>query len=85
MNKQFVLETDASQHHVATVLMQYANNNLPQVIAYFSKKLRPVELRYSATGREALAIVLGCQIYHTNRPSTGSISFPTSDQVPRHE
>ncbi len=35
INKPFVLETDASQHHVAAVLMQYDDNNLPQVVAYF--------------------------------------------------
>ncbi len=65
INKPFVLETDASQHHVAAVLMQCTDNNLPQVVAYFFKKLRPVEIRYSATDREALAIVLSCRQFNS--------------------
>ncbi len=38
---------------------------MPQVVAYFSKKLRPVERRYSATDREALAIVLACRQFNS--------------------
>lgn len=84
INKPFVLETDASQHHVAAVLMQYTENNLPQVVAYFSKKLRPVEIRYSATDREALAysismppiqhLSLRYEICYQNRLATCSLS-----------
>ncbi len=65
IHKPFVLETDASQHHVAAMLMQYDDNSLPQVVAYFSKKLRPAERRYSATDREALAIVLVCRKFNS--------------------
>ena len=64
LNKPFVVETDASQSHIAVVIMQYDRNNLPQVISYYSKKLRPAETRYSTTDREALAIVLACRQFH---------------------
>ncbi len=50
--------------HVGAVLMQSDDNNLPRVIGYFSKKLRPTEMRYSTTDREALAMVLECRQFH---------------------
>lgn len=64
MSKPFVLETDASQHHVAGVLMQYSEKNRMQVIACFSKRLRPVEARYSTTDRKAPAVVLTCREFN---------------------
>ncbi len=39
LGKQFILETDASQHHVAAVLLQYDDHGLPRAIGYFSKKV----------------------------------------------
>ncbi len=62
--KQFILETDASQHHVAVVLLQYDDEGLPRAVGYFSKKLKPAEVRYSATDREELAIVLACRQFN---------------------
>ncbi len=62
--KRFILETDASQHHVAAVLLQYDDEGLPRVVGYFSKKLNQAEVRYSATDREELAIVLACRQFH---------------------
>ncbi len=63
LSPQFVLETDASQHHVAAVLLQYDEKG-PRTIRYFSKELKPAEVRYSTTDREALAIVLACRQFH---------------------
>ncbi len=63
LSQQFVLETDASQHHVAAVLLQYDEKG-PRTIGYFSKKLKPAEVRYSTTDREALGIVLACRQFH---------------------
>ncbi len=60
MSRSFILETDVSLTHVGAVLMQINDDNLPRVIGYFFKKLRPTEMRYSTTDREALAIVLAC-------------------------
>ncbi len=64
MSKPFVLDTDASASHVGAILMQYDDHKKPKVIAYFSKKLKPTEIKYSATDREALGIVLACRRYH---------------------
>ncbi len=46
LSKRFILETDASQHHVAAVLLQYNDDGLPRAVGYFSKKIK--------TGRGAL-------------------------------
>ena len=43
--------------------MQYEEIE-PRVIGFFSKKLRPAEIRYSTTDREALAVVLACRNFH---------------------
>ncbi len=64
LSKQLILETDASQHHVAAVLLHYDDEGLPRAVGYFSKKLKQAEVRYSATDREALAIVLACRQFH---------------------
>ncbi len=72
-SKTLVLETDASQHHVTAVLLQYDPNGLPQTIEYFSKKLKPAEVLYSTTDREALAIVLACRQFHHYLWGTKSI------------
>ncbi len=64
LSKQFIFETDASQRHVAAVLLQYDEEGLPRTIGYFSKKLKPAEVRYSTTDREALAIVLACRHFN---------------------
>ncbi len=64
LSRHFVLETDASQHHVAAVLLQYDEKGLPRTIGYYSRKLRPAEVRYSSTDKEALAIVLACRQFN---------------------
>lgn len=63
MTKPFHLFTDASLDHVGAVLMQECDGRF-KAVGYFSKKLKPVEQRYSATDREALAIVLACRRFH---------------------
>ncbi len=62
--KQFILETDAIQHHVAAVLLQYDDEGLPRAVGYFSMELQQAEVHYSATDREALAVVLACRQFH---------------------
>ncbi len=64
LSKQFILETDANQHHAAAVLLQYDDEGLPRTVGYFSKKLKPAEVRYSATDREAMGIVLACRQFN---------------------
>ena len=63
-NREFVLQTDASEFGVAAVLSQYDKNNEDHPIAYFSRKLLPREQRYSTVEKECLAIKLGVQAFH---------------------
>ncbi len=64
LSKQLILETDANQRHEAAVLLQYDEESLPRTIGCFSKKLKPAEVRYLTTDREALAIVLACRHFN---------------------
>ncbi len=78
--KQFILETDASQRHVAAALLQYDEEGLPRTIGYYSQKLKPAEVRYATTDREALAVVMACR--HFNHCFGGSkFTIRTDHQV----
>ncbi|GJP69600.1 hypothetical protein CLOP_g592 [Closterium sp. NIES-67] len=55
--RDYVIETDASDQAVVAVLMQDQGNGL-QPIAYLSKKLHGAELNYPIHDKEALAIVI---------------------------
>ncbi|MBM6549339.1 DDE-type integrase/transposase/recombinase, partial [Streptococcus dysgalactiae subsp. equisimilis] len=52
------LVTDASDVAVGAVLQQNVDGNW-QPLAFFSKRLQPAETRYSAFGKELLAVYLG--------------------------
>ena len=57
--RPFCIATDASGYALGAVLFQkYGEDEMP--LAYASRKLRDVELRYSATEREALAVWWAC-------------------------
>ncbi len=55
--KEFVLITDASDVGIGAVLGQEGNDGNLRPIAFWSRKLSETERKYSATEREALAIV----------------------------
>ncbi len=52
ISQPFVVTTDASKTHVGGVLSQVQPDGTNKAIAYFSKKLKPTEVRYSATDKE---------------------------------
>ena len=56
--RTFVLRTDASQHSLGVVLIQY-HGDMPWPVAYASRKLLDRECNYSTIERECLAIVYG--------------------------
>ncbi len=64
VNRPFLLTTDASNTHIGGVLSQIQSHGSNKPIGYFSKKLNPCEFRYSATDKEALAVVLACRNFH---------------------
>ena len=57
-NKDFYLQTDASDLAVSAILSQKDENDLLRPIQYWSKKLHGSELNYYPTEKEAYAIFL---------------------------
>jgi len=69
--KDFVLQTDASERAVGAVLSQCDESGDDHPIAYFSRKLLGREEKYSTVEKECLAIKLGIQafrVYLMGRP-----------------
>lgn len=56
-NKQFILETDASDYALGAVLSQKFEDNKEHPIAYASRTLNDTEVNWSATEKELAAIV----------------------------
>ena len=70
LDKPLILQTDASNRGVGTVLSQTSGQGEEHPIAYFSRKLLPHEVNYS-TMEECLAMKLGIQasrVYLLGRP-----------------
>lgn len=63
--REFVLQTDASERGIRAVLSQLDDNGTDHPVAYFSRKLLPRETRYSTIEKECLAIKLGIQAFNT--------------------
>ena len=69
--RNFILQTDASDRGVGAVLSQRDDDGMDYPIAYFSKKLLPREVRYSTVEKECLAIKLAThafRVYLLGRP-----------------
>ena len=62
-NAPTCMMTDASDSAVGAVLQQFVEDSW-QPIAFFSKKLKPAERRYSTFDRELLAIYLSVKHFH---------------------
>ena len=54
--KQFILQTDASNRGIGAVLSQCDKESQEHPVAYYSRKLLPREERYSTIEKECLAI-----------------------------
>ena len=54
--REFILQTDASDRGVGAVLSQQDDDGIEHPIAYFSHKLLPREVNYSTVEKECLAI-----------------------------
>ena len=91
---QFSLVVDASGTAVGAVLQQQYQQQL-QPLAYFSRQLKPAEQRYSAFGRELLAMYLAVKhfqhslegrqfvIYTDHRPLTFALCSKPDKYSPR--
>ena len=61
--RDFVLQTDASDVGVGAVLSQVDDTGADHPVAYFSRKLLPREQKYSTIEKECLAIKLATQAF----------------------
>lgn len=59
--RQWTVQTDASGYAIGAVLSQQQDDGTVRPVAYWSAKLKPAEIRYSATERELMAIVKATQ------------------------
>ena len=69
----YVLQTDASARGIGAILTQTNKNEQEHPVAYFSRKIFPRELNYSATEQEGLAVIETCKHflpYLLGRPFT---------------
>ena len=69
--KQFVLQTDASDCGIGAVLTQHDDAGIEHPVAYYSRKLLPREEKYSTIEKECLAIKAAChafRVYLLGRP-----------------
>ena len=57
--------TDASPWAVGAVLLQQQSDMSYRPVAYASRSLNATEMKYAQIEREALAIVFGCEHFHT--------------------
>ncbi|CAC5425553.1 unnamed protein product [Mytilus coruscus] len=64
VEKEFILDTDASGTGVGAVLSQINDDGKECVIAYYSRTLSKTERQYCVTRRELLAIVLAVKHFH---------------------
>ena len=62
-NKQFILQTDASERGVGAVLCQLSEEE-DKPVAYFSRKLLQREQKYSTIEKECLAIKLAIEAFN---------------------
>lgn len=63
-SKIFEVHSDACKDSIAGVLMQTDQDDIPHPVAFFSRKLRLEERKYSVTELEALAIIASIKNFH---------------------
>ena len=60
-SKEFVIETDASQHHIGAILSQRDAANRERPIAFWSQTLTERQSHWSAYKRELYALISACK------------------------
>ena len=62
-NKPFLLQTDASDLAVASILAQVDEDGREHVVCYASRQLSAAERKYDTRQKELLAVIWGCECF----------------------
>jgi len=62
-DRQFILDTDASNHGIGAVLFQVQKGK-ERVIAYYSKEFSKTERNYCVTRKKLLAVIDSTKFFH---------------------
>ena len=65
LKKVFILQTDASNEGLGAVFTQKDDQDAEHPIAFANRKLSDLELKYTTTEKECLAIVLALEHFNT--------------------
>jgi len=77
--KEFLIFSFTSEHTIAVVLLQKNDEGFEQPIAFFSKSLRDVELKYDILEKQAYAMVKSLKAFRTYVLHSKIIAYvPTS-------
>ena len=89
-SKEFVVETDASQHHIGAILSQRDEKNVERPVAFWSQTLTERQSHWSAYKRELFALISACkewrrylQVRRSSRPASTSAPCCGSSRTPR--
>jgi hypothetical protein len=78
-SKEFLVFSFASEHTIATVLLQKNNDGFEQPIAFFSKILRDAKLKYDILEKQAYVMVKALKAFKTYVLHSKVIAYvPTS-------
>ena len=80
LGEPFVVEVDASNHAVGGVLLQMGKDQFLHPVAYFSTALQSSQKNWSATSKEAFALV--CAVRHWHVYLSGTKFVLNSDHNP---
>jgi len=80
LGEPFVVEVDASNHAIGGVLSQVGNDQFLHPVAYFSTALQASQKNWSATSKEAFALV--CAVCHWHVYLSGTKFVLNSDHNP---
>jgi hypothetical protein len=70
LNKEIMIETDASDYAIGAVCSQLDDTNILHPLRYYSQKLNSVELNYDIHDKELLAIIKALSKWDTYCKST---------------
>jgi hypothetical protein len=79
--KEFLNFSFSSEHTITTVLLQKNNEAFEKPIAFFSKILRDIELKYDILEKQAYAMVKSLKAFRTYLLHSKVISYVSTSSV----